>query len=125
MTVKALKLGSDVPARLVTVIFPVVAPGGTCTLIEAPVTIVIVVAATPLNLTSVIAERFVPLIATTVPTRPLKGENVVIVGSLITTKLVVLVVVPSAVVTLILPVLAPAGILTTICEYVTESIVAV
>jgi len=37
-------------------------------------------AATPLNCTPVIAERFVPLIRTLVPTGPLAGENEEMIG---------------------------------------------
>src|SRR5207245_6549495 len=54
--------------------------------------------------------KFVPLIATLVPTAPLVGVKPVIVGGLATTmKLPVLVAVPACVVTLIVPVVAPPG----------------
>src|SRR2546425_12836446 len=46
---------------------------------------------------------------TLVPTGPLAGVKPVIVGGLITVKLLALVAVPPAVVTLIVPVVAPAG----------------
>src|SRR5256712_8816342 len=53
---------------------------------------------------------FVPLIATLVPTAPLVGVKPVIVGGLaVTVKLPALVPVPPGVVTLIVPVVAPAG----------------
>src|SRR5205814_6130776 len=49
-----------VPARLVTLIFPVVAPAGTVTLIDVEVTTMIGPALVALNFTSVTLERFVP-----------------------------------------------------------------
>ena len=53
--------------------------------------------------------KFVPLIVTLVPTGPLVGEKLVMVGGLVTVKLLLLVAVPSGVVTLTGPVVAPAG----------------
>ena len=67
------------------------------------------VALTPLNLTAVAPVKFVPLIVTLVPTGPLVGVKLVIVGGLTTVKLLALVAVPPGVVTLIGPVVAPAG----------------
>jgi hypothetical protein len=99
-----------VPARFVRVIFPVTAPAGTLTLIEtADTTAIGSVTLTPPNFTSVAIETFAPLIVTSVPARPLAGVKELIVGGLITTKFSALVVVPSAVVTMILPVIAVAG----------------
>src|SRR5205823_6182740 len=51
----------------------------------------------------------VPLIVTLVPTGPLPGVKLEIVGGLMTVKLAALLAVPSEVVTLIGPLVAPAG----------------
>jgi hypothetical protein len=61
--------------------------------------------------------KFVPLIVTLVPTGPLEGEKEVIVGAgaLVTVKLVELVAVPPAVVTVSGPVVAPLGNVAVIC----------
>ena len=67
-------------------------------------------AAVPLNATAVAPVKFVPLIVTLAPTRPLAGEKLVIVGALaVTVKLLALVAVPPDVVTLSEPVVAPPG----------------
>jgi hypothetical protein len=67
-------------------------------------------ALTPLKVTVVAAVNFVPLIVTLVPTGPLVGVKLVIVGALaMTVNALALVAVPSGVVTLIGPVLAPGG----------------
>ena len=66
-------------------------------------------ALTPLNVTDVAPVKFVPLIVTLVPTGPLAGAKLVIVGGLSTVKLPVLFAVPPGVVTLSGPVVAPAG----------------
>jgi hypothetical protein len=63
-----------------------------------------------LKLTAVAPVKFVPLMVTLVPTGPLAGVKLVIVGALATTvKLFVLVAVPPGVVTLSGPVVAAAG----------------
>src|SRR5439155_971037 len=62
---------------------------------------------TPLNFTAVAPVKFVPLIVTTVPAGPLAGVKLAIVGA--TAKLLALVAVPAAVVTLSGPVVAPVG----------------
>ena len=67
------------------------------------------VALVPLNLTTVAPVKFVPLIVTLVPTGPLVGAMLVIVGAGMTVKLVALVAVPPDVVTLSGPVVAPVG----------------
>ena len=64
-------------------------------------------ALTPLTRTAVAPLSVVPLIVTLLPTRPLAGEKLVILG--ITVKLPALVAVPPGVVTLSGPVVAPAG----------------
>jgi len=66
-------------------------------------------APTPLNATAVAPLKFVPLIVTLVPTGPLVGAKLVIVGAGTTVKLLALVAVPPAVVTLTGPVVAPVG----------------
>jgi hypothetical protein len=68
-----------------------------------------VVAFVPLKLTMVAAVRFVPVIVTDVPIPPLVGVNEVTVGGWMTVKLPALVPVPAALVTAIVPVVAPAG----------------
>ena len=68
-----------------------------------------VVAAVPLKVTAVAPVRFVPVITTLVPTGPLAGLKLVIVGEPMTVKLVALVAVPPEVVTAMGPVVAPAG----------------
>ena len=69
-----------------------------------------VVALTPLNETAVAPVKFVPLIVTLVPTGPLVGVKLVIVGGIaVTVKELALVAVPPGVVTLTGPVVAPVG----------------
>ena len=68
------------------------------------------VAAVPLKATAVAPVKFVPLIVTLVPTGPLAGVKLVIVGAVDdTVKLVALVAAPPGVVTLSGPVVAPVG----------------
>jgi hypothetical protein len=63
-----------------------------------------------LNLTRVAPVKFVPVIVTDVPIGPLVGVKLVIVGAgAVTVKVPALVAVPPAVVTLIVPVVAPEG----------------
>ena len=66
-------------------------------------------ALTELNATAVAAVKFVPLIVTLVPTRPLVGVKPLIVGGFTTVNALLLVAVPPGVVTLTGPVVAPAG----------------
>ena len=64
----------------------------------------------PLNATEVAPVKFVPLIVTLVPTGPLVGVTLVIVGGLaVTVKVLALVAVPAGVVTVSGPVVAPVG----------------
>ena len=65
-------------------------------------------ALTPLNRTAVAPVKLVPLMVTLVPTGPLVGAKLVIVGKFTTVKLVALVAVPPGVMTLTVPVVAPA-----------------
>ena len=63
-----------------------------------------------MNFTDVAPVKFVPLMVTVVPTRPVVGVKLVIVGALaVTVKLVALVAMPPGAVTLSDPVAAPAG----------------
>ena len=66
-------------------------------------------ALTPLNRSAVASVKLVPLMVTLVPTGPLVGAKLVIVGKFTTVKLVALVAVPPGVMTLTVPVVAPAG----------------
>ena len=74
------------------------------------------VAAVPLKRTLLAPLKFVPVMVTVAPTRPLVGENEEIVGAGgVTVKSPALVAVPPGVVTVILPVVAPAGTALLIC----------
>jgi hypothetical protein len=68
-------------------------------------------ALTVLNVTAVAPVKFVPLMVTLVPTGPLAGVKLVIVGGALATtvKLFVLAAVPPGVITLSGPVVAAAG----------------
>jgi hypothetical protein len=108
VTVKLAALVA-VPAGVVTLTVPDVAPVGTVAWIEA-VDATVNVTASPLIFTAVAPVKFVPVIATTVPAGPLAGVKPVIVGALwVTVKLLALVAVPPGVVTLSGPVVAPDG----------------
>src|SRR6185369_13627095 len=113
-----------VPAAVVTLIRPVVAPVGTVALICAEDTTV-KLAVTPLNLTDVATPKPLPLMVTVVPTGPLAGENEDTTGGPVTVNEPVLCPVPAAVVTLIRPVVAPAGTVALICADDTTVKVAV
>ena len=111
MTVKALPL-TPVPAPFVALMVPVVAPLGTVVSIrlsEATVKL----AAVPLKATAVVPVKLLPVRVTAVPTAPLVGAKEAIAGgaepAVVTVKLLVLVPVPAAVVTLMVPVVAPLG----------------
>jgi hypothetical protein len=112
VTVKLFALVA-VPPGVVTLSGPVVAPVGTVARIDVDEITVKVAALTPLNVTAVAPVRSVPLIVTAVPTGPLVGLKLVIVGPLgwaaVTVKLFALVAVPPGVVTLSGPVVAPVG----------------
>src|SRR5207245_961400 len=85
-TVKMLVLVA-VPPAVVTLSGPVVAPVGTVSRIvvaEAPVR---GAALTPLNVTAVAPVKFVPVIVTMVPSGPLVGVRLVIVGGITTVTL--------------------------------------
>ena len=104
-----------VPFGVVAVILPVVAPSGTLVLICVS-EITVKVAAVPLNFTAVAPVKPVPVMVTEAFTNPLVGEKELIVGAAVdfTVKLAELLSLPEGVVTLILPVVAPAGTLAVI-----------
>ena len=81
LTVNTAEL-APVPTGVVTLILPEVAPAGTVAVIRAGDTTVKPAAAEVLNLTVVAPFRFVPVMVTTVPARPLEGAIPVIVGGL-------------------------------------------
>jgi hypothetical protein len=113
ITVKELAL-VPVPPAVVTLMVPVVAPPGTVAVI-CVAELTVNVAAVPLNFTAVAPVKAVPVIVTFVPTAPPVGEKLVMVGGGMTVKELALVPVPPAVVTLIVPVVAPAGTVAVIC----------
>jgi len=106
-TVKLLALVA-VPPGVVTLIVPEVAPAGTVAVIcVAELTVNVAVA--PLNFTAVAPVYAVPVTVTLAPTAPLLGEKLVIEGGGITVNELALAPVPPAVVTLMVPVVAPLG----------------
>jgi len=114
MTVKTVAL-VPVPSAFVAVIFPVVSPVGTVAVICVSEFTVNVVAAVPLKATAVALVKLEPVSVATVPTTPLAGVNEVTDGAVVTVKFVGLVAVPAGFVTLIVPVVAPAGTVAVIC----------
>jgi hypothetical protein len=110
--VKLLRL-VVVPPGAVTVMVPLVAPGGTVASISLSEATVKFGAGVWLKLTTVAPVRFFPLIATKVPAGPLLGEKLLMLGGgaggAPTVKSDALVPVPAGVVTLIEPVVAPLG----------------
>jgi len=107
ITVNALLLVA-VPAGVVTPICPVVAPGGAVAWIAVS-EVTVKLALTPLNVTAVAPPKLVPLIETWVPAGPLAGAKPEMDGGGTTVNALALVAVPAGVVTLIGPVVAPAG----------------
>src|SRR6267143_1312146 len=105
MTVK-LPVLLAVPPAVVTLIDPLEAPAGTVAVIVVA-EFTVKLALVPLNRTAVAPVKFVPLMLTLVPTGPLPGVKLEIVGGLMTVKVPVLLVVPAAVVTLSDPPEAP------------------
>jgi len=106
----------------VTVIGPVVAVEGTVAFSWVPETSTTPVPATPLKFTVELALNPTPLIVTWVPAGPVSGEK--LVNENVGVKLVALVPAPAAVVTVMLPALAPLGTVATICVAVSELTVA-
>jgi hypothetical protein len=107
MTVKFALL-TPLPAEFVTAMRPVCAPTGTVAVIRVE-EFTVKVAPTPLNVTELIAVKFVPVIVTVVPAGPDVGVNDETVGTRVTVKSVGLVPVPLEVVTVTRPVVAPVG----------------
>lgn len=66
-------------------------------------------AAVPFNVSAVAPVRFAPVMTTEVPTGPLVGAKLVMVGAVVTVKLVEEVAAPLGVVTETFPVVAPVG----------------
>ena len=108
MTVKSVVLVA-VPAGLVTLILPVVAPVGTVAVICTLEFKVKAVAGVPLKATPVVPANPLPAIVTLVPAGPLVGVKEVMLGATMTVKSVALVPVPAGLVTLTFPVVAPSG----------------
>src|SRR3989442_4435817 len=106
-TVKLLALLA-VPPEVVTLIGPVVAPLGTVAAMEGD-GFTVKAALIPLNSTALAPVKLVPLMVTLVPTPPLVGEKLVIVGAGMTVKLPALLAVRPGVETLNGPVVAPVG----------------
>ena len=107
VTVKLLALVA-VPPGVVTLSGPDVAPTGTVAEIEVE-EVTVKLALVPLKVTVVTPVKFVPVIVTGVPTGPLVGAKLVIVGGDSTVNALELVAVPAGVVTLIDPEVAFAG----------------
>jgi len=96
------------PAAFVTLIFPVVAPEGTVTVIWVAELIANVGAVVVLKATALAVSKLVPVTTTVVPVAPLPGVKPETVGGTAMTKLPALVAVPPGAVTVILPVVVPA-----------------
>src|SRR5437763_1155839 len=107
MTVKLAALLA-VPSEVVTLIGPLETPAGTVAVI-AVAEPTVKLALVPLNSTAEAPVKLVPLMGTLVSTAPLRGVKLEIVGGLMTVKLAALLAVPPGVVTLIGPLVAPAG----------------
>lgn len=107
-TVK-LSLLLMVTPRVVTEIGPVVAPDGTAVVIVVALNPVTVATTLLLNRTAGLALKFVPLIVTTALTAPPVGVKSVIVGVPSTVKLEAEEMVTPLTVTVMGPVVAPAG----------------
>ena len=107
---------------VVTPMGPVVAPAGTVAVSWVAEFTVNVGATVPLNVTRVAPVRSVPVMTTTVPTGPVTGVKLVMVGGVPTVNGVAEVAMPPGVVTLMGPVVTPAGALTVICvaEFTTK-----
>jgi len=106
VTVKLAALVA-VPSSVVTVMEPVIAPEGTV-VVTVPELFTVNVAGCPLNETAVAPVKFVPVIVTPAPNPPKVGAKEVMAG--VTVKRVVVTIGPlPGVVTVMGPVVAPAG----------------
>jgi hypothetical protein len=113
VTVKLTPLLATPPT--VTTTFPVVAPDGTVVTIVVEFQL-LVVAVVPLNVTVPDDPKFVPVIVTCVPTAPVVGDRLEIVGPVpdpVTVKFTPLLATPPTVTTTF-PVVAPDGTVVTI-----------
>ena len=113
-TVKLATLAA-VPPGVVTVTGPLVAPAGTVAVICVGPTTANVAASAPLKATFVAPMKPLPVRVTLAPAAPRSGVKYVRVGVGMTTKLVALLAVPPAVVTVIGPLVAPVGTVAVIC----------
>ena len=68
-----------------------------------------------MNLTAVAPVKLLPVIVTEVPTGPLAGVKLLIVGAAITVNEVALVAVPAGVVTVTVPLVVPLATVAVIC----------
>ena len=102
------------PAPVTTVSFPVEASAGSTTVILVAVTVA-GIATTPLKSTLVAPPKALPLIVTVAPTGAADGVKPVTRGS--TDNAAALVAVPPAVVTEIVPEVAPAGTVSRSCTF--------
>ena len=121
MTVKVPVLVA-VPPGVATPILPVFAPVGTVLVIWVSESTVKLVALTPPKLTLLAPVKLSPVITTLVPTGPLVGEKLEIVG--VTRNFTLLVKVRLGVVTFTLPVVAPLGTVVVISVLETLNVAA-
>src|SRR5271166_1766314 len=113
-----VKLLADVavPAGVVTVIFPLVVPLAITAVICVALFTTKLEAAFPLRATAVAPVKLLPAITTEMPTCPLLGLKLEMVGAAaVTLKLVADVAVPAGVVTVIFPLVVPLAITAVIC----------
>ena len=96
-----------VPSSVMTVMGPLVAPAGTV-VVTVPELLTVNVAGCPLNETAVVPVKFVPVIVTPVPLTPLSGVKEMMAGVTVK-RVVVFKGPPPGVVTVMGPVVAPAG----------------
>lgn len=128
MTVKSVELVTVFPPTVIDN-FPVVAPEGIVVVIVEDV-LAVTVEVVPLNFTVLLAGvvlKFVPVMVTVVPTNPLTGLKLVMVGNVPApiVKSFALTIVIQFVVTDILPVMAPGGTVVVILVAVLAVTVAV
>jgi len=115
--VVTLKLVAEVavPSGVVTAMVPVVVPLATVADRCASLLTVKLLAALPLKATAVAPVKLAPVITTVVPTGPLAGLKLNMVGGAVTTKLLAEVAVPPGVVRLIFPLLEPLATTAVTC----------
>ena len=106
VTVKMAELVAA-PPGVMTAILPVFAPLGTLAVTSVSEFTTTTVALTPPNVTLLVCVRLTPLMVTGVPTDPLIGVKLLIVG--VTRKFMLLFKSPLGIATVTIPVFAPAG----------------